>query len=342
MGAGSWDPGTYTRSTKSKITSGTNYGYSSAQAAAPAAARKAHVDLDPKRVAGKGSVVEGQIIRESRDNDDHPMSVPVAVWFDETGSMGMVPRTVQTKLTTLFGLLLRKGYLEDPQVLIGAYGDTHSDRVPLQVSQFESDNRIDDALDNVYLEGYGGGNGGEDQALAWYYTAHHTATDAWEKREKKGYVFFIGDEITHTLRPDTVRKYIGVGGDDPVHPTDHKTLVSDLLSKWEAYVFVINNGSAHNQRSVQFYTDLFGSERVLVVENEEAIAETIALTIGMAEGVIDLDDGVDDLKAAGASDSAIRQATNALALYKGRTNVVVTGDSPKDIDLADDDSVARI
>jgi hypothetical protein len=339
MGSGSWSSATYSATTARKVATGTSFGYSTT--AHSTGVYEAHEDLDPKKVNGPDSPLAGQNIRESRDSDEHPTSVPVAVFFDETGSMGNTPRVLQKKLAELFGVILRKGYLEHPQIMIGGYGDGVVDYAPLQVSQFESDNRIDDALDNLFLEGNGGGNFGESQWLAWYYTATHTATDAWEKREKKGYAFFIGDEKSLPPAADQVKKWVG-DGEPLVSPLTDEAIVKELLSKWEAYVFVIDNHSAKSQKSVEYYSNLFGPERVLVVQDETAIAETIALTIGMTEGVIDLDDGVDDLKDAGASDAAIAQATQALALYKNKTNIVVAEDAPADLDTVDDDTVTRL
>lgn len=339
MGSGSWDPTTYTATTARKVATGTTFSYT--KSAHTSGVYEAHPDLDPKKVNGPDSPLAGQPIRESRDSDEHPTSVPVCVFFDETGSMGNTPRVLQTKLPELFGVILRKGYLEHPQIMMGAYGDGVVDYAPLQVSQFESDNRIDEALDKLFLEGNGGGNWGESQWLAWYYVATHTATDAWEKREKKGYAFFIGDEKSLEPTTEQVKKWIG-DGEPLVHPLTDEAIVKELLSKWEAYVFVIDNGSAKRQGSVEYYTNLFGQERVLIVQDETAIAETIALTIGMTEGVIDLDDGVEDLKDAGASDAAITQATTALAMYKNRTSVVVSEDAPTGLDTVDDDAVTRL
>lgn len=340
MGGGSWDPGTYTRNTQSKISSGTTFGYTTQTSTTSRSTWAAHDDLDPKKVAGPSSPLAGQIVRESRDTTEHPTSTPVAVFFDETGSMHQVPRVLQTKLALLEGIVLRKGYLEHPQFMMGAYGDGYTDRVALQVSQFESDNRIDDALDNLFLEGNGGGNGGENQNLAWYYVAHHTVTDAWEKRSKKGYAFFIGDESTNDLTAKMVQQFVGDG--EPLGALDNESVVKALLEKWEAYVFVIDNLSAKSQHSIEHYTALFGKDRVLVVENEEAISESIALVIGMTEGVIDLDDGVDDLKAVGASDSAISQTRKALAHLSGSTGAMVQNAAPADLDAADDDAVTTV
>src|SRR5207247_2068681 len=99
----------------------------------------------------------GKVMRESRDSTNHPESNAVIVLFDVTGSMGEVPRTIQRKLPSLMGLLLRKSYLTDPAILVGAIGDAYSDRVPLQIGQFESGIEIEDCLTNIFLEAGGGG-----------------------------------------------------------------------------------------------------------------------------------------------------------------------------------------
>ena len=117
--------------------------------------------------------------------------------FDVTGSMRTVPRVLQTKLPQLLGLLLRKGYASDPQIMFGAIGDATCDRVPLQVGQFESDNRMDDDLGRIVLEGGGGGQMTESYELAMYFMARHTVTDCCEKRGRRGYLFIIGDELAY-------------------------------------------------------------------------------------------------------------------------------------------------
>ena len=337
MGGGTWSASTYASTTGAKVRSGTTFGYSNATKSKSTSSWKVHEDLDPKKTAGDTSPLAGQVVRESRDSDDHPTSVPVAVFFDETGSMGHIPVVVQTKLAGLFGLLLRKGYLEDPQILVGAYGDTYCDYVPLQVSQFESDNRVDDALDKIFIEGNGGGNMGESMDLAWYYLAHHTVTDAYEQRGKKGYAFFIGDEIAHGVTEADVKKHIA--GPDTAIASDlsHKGIVKALTDKWDAYVLVIDNHAARSQKSIEFYRNLFG-ERVLVVEDADSIAETIALTIGVLEGTVDLDAGVDDLKSIGATDSVIKSASKALAHIGAGSGsgAVAVADAP--LDLSDDRS----
>src|SRR6516162_6091580 len=141
----------------------------------------------------------GVTVRESRDSDAHPQSHAVAVLFDVTGSMQGVPRVLQARLPKLMGLLIRKGYLDHPQILIGAIGDATCDAAPLQVGQFESGIEIEEDLGKLYLEGGGGGHITESYELALYFMARHTAIDCFEKRGQRGYLFVIGDEIPYAM-----------------------------------------------------------------------------------------------------------------------------------------------
>src|SRR5436309_1730677 len=134
----------------------------------------------------------GVQVRESRDSDAHPESHAIAVLFDVTGSMQKVPRILQQNLPRLMGLLIRKGYLEHPQILVGAIGDATCDTAPLQVGQFESGIEIEEDLGKLFLEGGGGGQLTESYELAMYFMSRHTSIDCWEKRRKRGYLFIIG------------------------------------------------------------------------------------------------------------------------------------------------------
>src|SRR5712691_12865811 len=142
MGSGRWSTDVYDAAANYRAATGT-----SAFAHTDTGATHVHPDLDPF----------GVTVRESRDSAEHPRSLAIAVLFDVTGSMGGVPRVLQAKLPQLLGLLLRKGYVRDPQIMFGAIGDATCDSAPLQVGQFESDNRMDGDLERIVLEGGGGG-----------------------------------------------------------------------------------------------------------------------------------------------------------------------------------------
>lgn len=322
MGSGTWSTSGYA-ATSAKIASGANFGYD--RTARSTGVYKAHASLDPKKAIPKNGVYAGQVMRESRDSDEHPNSTPIIIGFDSTGSMGSVPRIVQTKLASVFGLLIRKGYAEDPQVAIATYGDAYCDRVPLQFSQFESDNKIDTNLDNLFLEGGGGGNNGETATMMLYFAAAHTSTDSYEKRGKKGYMFIIADEKMLPLEQHHVSSVIGDG--QPMMDLSVESIAAAAKEKWEVIVLLINNYSAKSQRSEQHYSKLFGQDHVLVIQDPSTIAETIASAVGVMEGVVDGDDELaEDLKSVGTKDLVVRDVVTSVARLGGKREMVLNAD----------------
>lgn len=275
MGGGTWSAAAYDAVTSAKVASGTTFGYDTY--ARRNGIAKAHETLDPKRTNSAGLN-----IRESRDSAEHPNSTPIIVGFDSTGSMTDIPSTVQTKLKTLFNILVTKDYCSDPQVAIATYGDATCDKVPLQFSQFESDNRIDDNLDNLYLEGGGGGNGGETSNLLLYYAATHTATDAFEKRGRRGHLFLIADERQVPIDARHVADVIGDA--QPLVGLGYEDIAEAVSEKWNVHVLLIDNYAAAVQHSKEFYSNLFGPRSIIAVEDPDTIAETIAAVIGYEEG----------------------------------------------------------
>ena len=161
-----------------------------------------HPEMDPMNV-----------MRESRDSIEHPESNAIAVMFDVTGSMQRVPVVFQQQLSRLMQLLVDGKFVPHPQVLVGAVNDstTHC-KSPLQVGQFESNINIDTDLSRIFLEGGGGGTDEESYELCAEFLASHTSIDCFEKRNKKGYAFIIGDERTHELKQAHLTRIFGNAG----------------------------------------------------------------------------------------------------------------------------------
>ena len=284
MGSGHWSTDVYSAAANYRTASG-----ASAFAYSDSGARKAHPALDPKGVGR----------RESRDSAEHPQSTPIAVLFDVTGSMGGVPRTLQTKLPQLLGLLTRKGYATDPHLLFGAVGDATCDRVPLQIGQFESDNRMDDDLARIVLEGGGGGQKRESYELAMYFMARHTALDSLAKRGRRGYLFLIGDEMPYPrVSPKEVREFIG---DDLREPIGTEALIAELRRGFDVYYLMPTAaGWGGDAEILTRWRDLLG-QNVLELDDLDAVCETIAVTVGLGEDTIDLDEGLADLLEVGSA-----------------------------------------
>lgn len=330
MGGGRWTQNTHTARASAKRAAGmTTFDYSDTQAASvPRTQWKAHETLDPKATNDNGDHA-GQITREAYDNVDNPESVPIAVFFDVTGSMGYIPRQLQQKLPELHGLLLRKGYVEYPQILFGAIGDANSDRVPLQVGQFEADNRMDEHLENIFLEGNGGGQGRETYELAAHFLARHTDLDSLNKRGKKGYCFFMGDEAPYdTLRRSHIRNVIG--GPEPEVDLDTKEVFEELKERYEVFFLFVTSGSYREEDKMPAWRELLG-ERALTLDDPDAVCETIALTIGLLEGTVGFDDGLDDIREI-SDESSAEAAGKALATVGASAGAVAvaSGDLPMD------------
>lgn len=281
-----------------------------------ATARKVHEKLDPRGVT-----------REARDSDAHPDSLPIGVLFDVTGSMGSVPVKLQAKLPQLMGLLLRKGYVKDPQVLFAAVGDYFADKGPLQVGQFESGLEMDDDLSRMWLEGGGGGSQQESYQLGMYFFARHTVSDAWEKRRRKGYLFIIGDEQSyHDIKPPEAAAVFGDALEGPLATTQ---IVEELKERYHVF-FLIPEGAAHTHAGwlTEHWKTLLGPQQVIMLDKPEDVAEIIAGTIGICEGTTDLERLKDDIHDVGSSGRADAVTTALAPLAKHAPGPISKADIP--------------
>jgi hypothetical protein len=119
---------------------------------------------------------------------------PIVVALDVTRSRGDDTKLAYEKLPMLMGQLELHGYVKGPGISFAAIGDADADHAPLQVGQFEADNRLDEMLARMWIEEGGGGTGQESYELCAYY---YSRTDCVRQRKgegKKGYFFFVGDE----------------------------------------------------------------------------------------------------------------------------------------------------
>ena len=187
--------------------------------------RSIHKDLNPYKV-----------VRECCDSEEHPNTIPVIIGLDVTGSMGGACVKTAQNLNTIITSLYDE--FEDVEFMIMGIGDLSYDHAPIQVSQFESDIRIAEHLDNVYMEHGGGGNGFESYTAAWYFGLYHTALDCW-KRGKKGIIITMGDEPLNPYLPK--EKLNKVLGDHVEADVETKDLYQLTKEKFDIYHIAIND-----------------------------------------------------------------------------------------------------
>ena len=300
MGSGRWTPDTYYDRAAARTAAGADtFAYS--RAAITSGHLRPHQTLDPR----------GMGVRESRDNAEHPLSTPIVISLDVTGSMDKVVRGIHANLPRLHELLLGHRYVTDPQVCFAAVGDATCDRVPFQIGQFESDNRMDENLEHMVIEGGGGGQKTESYELMLYAAARHTASDAWDKRGKKGYLFIIGDEMAYPAADAArVRELFddGLREDVPL-----KQLAREAAERWHVY-FVVPGGAAYGRDPtiVAFWSDLLGADHVIALQDPDQTSECIALTIGVNEGTVDVPTAVGQMNARGVVGTAVDAITTVL------------------------------
>ena len=184
-----------------------------------------HEDLKPYKV-----------VRECCDSEEHPNTIPVIIGLDVTGSMGRACVKTAQNLNTIITSLYDK--FDDIEFMIMGIGDLAYDYAPIQASQFESDVRIAEHLDKVYMEHGGGGNGFESYTAAWYFGLHHTKLDCW-KRGKKGIIITMGDEPLNPYLPKYPLEKIT--GDNLEADVETKDLYELTKEKFDIYHIAIDD-----------------------------------------------------------------------------------------------------
>jgi hypothetical protein len=226
--------------------------------------RKAHESMIPK----------GVIRRECFDSDIHPLTVPILLGLDVTGSMRMVPHElIKNGLPTLMSTLIQRG-LKDASLLFVAIGDHESDRYPLQIGQFESgDAELDMWLTRTYLEGGGGGNAGESYLLAYYFAAFHTEIDSFNKRGEKGFLITIGDEPPlMSLPASALKEIMGDAYNGQNSSYSIQTLLEAAQKKYHVFhIDVLHRGGTGNSE----WKKLLG-QKCITVEDYTTIPTVVA------------------------------------------------------------------
>jgi hypothetical protein len=157
------------------------------------------------------------------------------------------------------------------------------DRSPIQVSQFESDISITNHIEKIHLEGCGGGNGYESYELPWYVARFKTSIDCFEKRNKKGYLFTVGDEpASRGVIKDQVKKFVG---DDIERDIPLKEMYEMVSKMYHTYHIIIAEGyyrSSPTEVRDSWFTIM--GENAIVLEDYTKLSELIESIIEVNEG----------------------------------------------------------
>lgn len=183
-------------------------------------------------------------IRECCNSEEHPNTVPVILALDVTGSMGAACTETAEALSQIMKTLYDK--FKDVEICVMGVGDFECDDAPLQVSQFESDVRVAQQLDQIWMEHGGGGNNYESYTAPWVYGLYRTKLDAYDKQGRKGIIITMGDE---PLNPDlpvgTVKDYLGSAeGADQFGSFETSKLYEEASKKFDIFHIAVDDSSS--------------------------------------------------------------------------------------------------
>lgn len=231
-----------------------------------------HPDLNPSKFS----------IRESVDSPANPKSTPVIIGVDETGSMGYLATDIIKKGLGIIieGIIDRKP-IKDPHILLAGIGDAYIDDAPIQVTQFEADTVITQQIEKLFIEGNGGGNGGESYSLIWWFALNKTRCDAINLRNRKGYLFTIGDESCHPqITKEQIKHFFDCDVEKDVSSAE---LLAECQEKWEVFHIVTPTTTTSHQNAIDKWRELLG-ERAIVIEDWHKLSEVIVSVMQVNEG----------------------------------------------------------
>ena len=266
MGGGSWTTkayASYTTSTRGvTLDSFTTADYSAQEVYK---SRKLSDVLNPKNIT-----------RLCRDSEEHPYTLPVILALDVTGSMGGASVKVAQKLNEIMTTLYADDTIRDIEFCIMGIGDLAYDWAPIQMSQFESDVRIAEQLDQIYFEAGGGGNHYESYSAAWYMGARHCDLDCW-KRGKKGIIITMGDELPNPYLPSG--KLNQHTGDKTQADVESAILLQEAKEKFDIFHIAVDDRETSYEHYKYFHIDeewqkMLGEDHYFVA-NLNQLANTI-------------------------------------------------------------------
>ena len=152
------------------------------------------------------------------------------------------------------------------------------------MTQFEAGVVLAEQLGRLWIEGGGGGNRGESYLAAHFAAATKVATDAWEKRRRKGVLFTMGDEPNlPVLTAAEIARVFGVRAGRDLGSAECLAMAQRT---WEVFhiVFTDVGYAAHDLDGVlATWRPLLG-ERVILLDDHSKVAEVVVSTLQLLAG----------------------------------------------------------
>ncbi len=270
--------------------------YSSGSSYSSYGSRSSDVEVPKRRITSAEQVFKSsrmidefnpakmKLPREACDSALSPKSRGIIFAEDVTGSMGKyLLSLIQTQYPRLFKAILNR-YSFNPHIMFMGVGDVAVyDDAPLQATQFESDLRMLEQLEKIWLEKGGGRNAFESYILPWYFAGKYCKMDCFDKRGEKGFLFTFGDEEpTPYLTAQELRRVFGDRKDLDTRTVTATDCLEMASEKFHCY-HIILHGSNYEWCEMDKWYELLGGH-ACDLSDYDCLPELICAIIDMYEG----------------------------------------------------------
>ena len=224
--------------------------------------------------------------REACDSALSPRSRGIIIGEDVTGSMGKYLLSLIKDDFPRLMPMIYDSVSYNPHIMFMGIGDVAAgDRAPLQVTQFETDLRILEQFEKIYLEQGGGANPYESYILPWYFAAKHIKMDCFDKRGEKGFLFTFGDEEpTPRITSSEIQTVFGKNDTLNVRMLTSEDCLEMASEKFHCY-HILLAGNGYSERTVNKWRTLMGSHVCDLNYNHNYIPELVTTILKMYEGL---------------------------------------------------------
>lgn len=134
----------------------------------------------------------------------------------------------------------------------------------------------------------------------------------------------IADEVALPLRRGFIKNIIDPDSEITDKDLTVEKLATKLQEKWNVIVLLVDNGTARRQESEAFYSNLFGVENVLPIQDPHSISELIGALLGKLEGDNDDTKITKDLVEAGVSQEQANVVSKVISKVEGKGALATT------------------
>lgn len=214
---------------------------------------------------------------------------PVVYIFDDTGSMGNLPKIIADKMPMIAGQTVQNGYLTDVELSLAAVGDIQFDHAPVQIGDFTQMKLLDDWLKRLWIEHGGGSNDVESyEFMAYFYARYCDFSNAVTP-----ICLFTADEgISQILYKSDLERIFG-GTHETISTVD---VFKELDRKFKGNVFLIHKYYGHGDaKALSGWQQCLGDKRIIRLGTDQSIADLTLGLFALVAGTRTLDAYLDDM-----------------------------------------------